>query len=181
MNNATYAREWKRLENSSAAYWQILSSLPEETLKSKPADDKWSILQLMEHLVGVESSILLYLKRKNYSPLQSKSFLPQGVRAVLLTLALKSPLKFKVPNVEGISPSNTTAPQQLINRWHKTRGHLADYLEKVPEGLTNKPMFRHPTAGTLNLHQTLQFLAEHLEHHRRQLKALLEGQEQHKV
>ena len=164
-----FARAQKRLENSTHYYWQLLEQAPVVTLQKQPEAGKWSPLQVMVHLAGAEEVGFSYLQRKLYTPLQSRSLLPGAIRALLLSIALKSPLKFKAPPALNQSPSNTTDPKALLAHWKKVRKDLYQYLEAVPAAVRDKPLFRHPAAGALNLEQMLNFMADHLDHHRRQL------------
>ncbi len=167
------ATPWRNLENETYFYWELLQQMPEQKLKAKPLPDKWSILEVIEHLIGAEEAGLQYMLRKQYTPLQSRSFLPAGIRSVLLTLALRSPLKFKVPKqIENI-PTNSSKPEALLQHWKDMRGQFKDYLEKVPPNAEDQPLFRHPRAGPLTLSQTIGFMAEHLHHHQRQVNQLL--------
>lgn len=167
MNNSAYRQEWQHL-HSSTSYYKGLLNLPEAALRQKPPGNAWSLLQILEHMVGIEKAVLSYLKKKEYTAIPDKGTLPNRLRALLLSLALKSPLRFKVPRVEGLSPANTTPPAALAREWQAVRDELADYVEKFPEKLEGKAVFRHPRAGGLSLRQTLQFITDHMNHHRRQ-------------
>lgn len=173
MKTTRLASYWQALETSTTFYTDLLQKLPEKTLKSQPSRDKWSILQVIEHLIGAEESSLHYLQRKQYAPLHSKSFLPASIRAFLLSIALRSPLKFKAPKAIELYPSNTNKPEELLERWQQVRKEYKAYLEQVPASVEQKPLFRHPRAGALTLSQMLAFMAEHLDHHQRQVKELL--------
>lgn len=177
MNNKLLTDQWKSLEAHTSYYWQLLETMPESQLKYQPAPDKWSILQVTEHLLGAEESSLYYLKKKNYTPLATRSILPAPIRSILLNIALRSPLKFKAPKVEALVPYNTTPPAEVLQRWKEVRKQLALYLEQAPKEAVGKPLFRHPFAGALSLPQMLQFMVEHLDHHRRQIRAILAHKE----
>ncbi|AHM58948.1 hypothetical protein D770_03405 [Flammeovirgaceae bacterium 311] len=167
-------REWQKLQSQSKYYWHLLSSVPAAKLKQQPAPDQWSLLQVMEHMAGVEAVSLKYLLKKNYTPLTSRSYLPQSIRALLLNLALRSPLKFKAPPLEELKTTNNTTPEALLQQWHDVRSRLHAYLEEAPAAVLEKPMFRHPVAGTLTLQQMLAFLTNHMDHHHKQVKRLLQ-------
>jgi uncharacterized damage-inducible protein DinB len=177
MNKPAFTSEWNHLHSRSEFYWHLLKTLPEEVLKHTHVPGQWSLLQVMEHLAGVEAASLQYLLKKNYSPLSSKNYLPQGVRSLLLRLALKSPLRFKVPPVAALQPPNTTPPAVLLRQWQGIRNKLGRYLEEAPADVVNKPMFRHPRAGALSLQQMLTFITDHMDHHRKQAKSLLKAQQ----
>jgi hypothetical protein len=175
MNHPNYAREWQLLEKNAHFYQTLLLEVPEPVLRRQPAPEQWSILQVMEHLLAVETATVHYLLRKNYTPLQPRG-LPHALRAFLLKLALASPLKFKAPPLASLQPHNTSRPGEVLEHWHSIRQKLGSYIEALPADKEKSQLFRHPLAGGLNLHQTLQFIAEHMQHHRRQVDALLKQQ-----
>ncbi|WP_040398307.1 DinB family protein, partial [Cesiribacter andamanensis] len=175
MNNPRYHQEWLQLEQEGSYFQQLLLQQTEAVLKRQPAPDKWSALQVIEHLVGVETAATHYLLRKNYTPLMPRG-LPGPLRAFILMLALKSPLKFKAPAVEGLRPHNTSRPTELLERWKAVRTKLAGYVEALPADKQESLLFLHPLAGALSLRQTLQFMAAHMQHHRRQASAALRQQ-----
>lgn len=172
-NPSVFKAAWKQLHENSLFYWELLQELPADELKKKPAAERWSLLQIMEHLAGAEAAGLQYLQRKEYAVLQNRGFLPAGIRAMVLKLALLSPLKFKAPPVHATFPTNTTQPEALHTQWQQTRKGLAAYLEGIPTGKKDALLFKHPVAGPLTPHQMLVFMADHLQHHRRQARQLL--------
>ena len=173
-NPSAFKAEWKQLHEQSLFYWELLQELPEDMLKKKPDNSHWSLLQIMEHLAGAEAAGLQYLQRKDYAVLQNRGFLPAGIRAIILKLALLSPLKFKAPPVLATFPTNTSEPEELYTRWQQTRKGLASYLEGIPAEKKQALLFKHPVAGPLTPHQMLVFMADHLQHHRRQARQLLD-------
>lgn len=172
-NLSDFAVEWKHLHKSSLFYWELLQELPADILKKKPDTERWSLLQVLEHLAGAEAAGLQYLQRNQYAVLHNRGFLPSGIRALLLKFALRSPLRFKAPPVLAIFPTNTTQPAALHAQWQQTRKELAAYLEGIPSGKKKALLFMHPVAGPLTPHQMLVFMTDHLNHHRRQVQQLL--------
>lgn len=171
---SAFKSEWKQLHNNSLFYWELLQELPADELRKKPDAGRWSLLQIMEHLAGSEAVGLQYLQRKEYALLQNRGMLPAGIRAIILKLALLSPLKFKAPPVLATFPTNTTQPEELFTQWQQTRTGLSAYLNGIPAGKKDALLFKHPVAGPLTPHQMLVFMADHLHHHRRQARQLLD-------
>jgi uncharacterized damage-inducible protein DinB len=174
MKSTPFDTSWNELERCTTFYRNLLNTQPLQSLQAKPAPTQWSMLEVLEHLVGAEEAVLQYLKHKQYTPLRSRGYLPGILRSLMLSLALRSPLKFKAPPVLQNLTTNKTAPKILLQRWDSLRAEFKTYLEKVPSSVTYKPLFRHPRAGVLTLPQTIVFMAEHLRHHRRQVLNLME-------
>src|SRR5690606_13348970 len=94
------------------------------------------------------------------------------IRAMLLSIALKLPIKFKAPKVLGEMPARIDVPK-VLETWQKTREKLKDILESFPEETLPQEIFFHPRAGKLTVRQTLSFLLDHHRHHQDQLKKAL--------
>ncbi len=176
MENQKFIDEWRQLQKCTHYYWDLLQQTPEAVLKRQVHPDKWSILQIAEHLAGAETAGIQYLLRKQYEPIHNNSFMPAKVRALLLRLALKSPLKFKAPPILATFPTNTSNPATLLNQWQTVRNKLGNYVDNLPREKEQALLFRHPSAGPLNLKQTLSFMADHIKHHRKQVQYLLAQQ-----
>ena len=96
-------------------------------------------------------------------------------RSMALGLALKSPFKFKAP------PMLTNMPEkydikELKAKWDTIRKNFSVTLENFPGELLNKAVFEHPKVGWLNISQTLDFLQDHFDHHKKQVLKLEELQ-----
>lgn len=158
------------LENNKAYYLKILDQYVPDQLVFSEGEGKWSILQLIDHLIKVESQTLQFMVNFDFSRKDEKLGLKTSFNAFLLQLALKSPIKFKVP-------ANVLLPQQksktsLLHEWKVLRGNFEDYLESFPTKKRDNFIFFHPRSGKLNIIQTLKFLNEHLAHHRAQIKRI---------
>jgi uncharacterized damage-inducible protein DinB len=140
-----------------------------------PAPGQWCAAQVVHHLLSSEAAIAQYLQHKLQ---QADKLTPGGLgaklRATLLRLMLRLPgLKFKAPRrVAELTPAD---PQQLPplpdmrRQWASTRRQLEQLLYEYPRKLTHRAIFKHPRAGLLTIEQTLDFMLDHVLHHRRQL------------
>ncbi len=93
----------------------------------------------------------------------------------MLKTFLKSRLKFKAPNVPGLSPQSISAKEDSQAAWEQVRQGLEAYLIAFKPEQLNYIVFKHPVGGKFNLLQTLDnFLLMHLQHHKQQLKRIAE-------
>lgn len=139
-----------------------------EEQRRKPAPDKWNNLEVIEHLTISENGIASFFDK--YPPAQSKyrTTLKGRLRAWLLKISLKSPLKFKVP-LPALEPKGNLTPEELTARWDKARERLKAHLDAIPADMKDFTMFKHPFAGPLTMAQTLTFMGEHIRKHIKQL------------
>ena len=160
------------LEKSRNKLLQSLEDLDDSLLNTCPAEGKWSIGQIVAHLIQVEQLTMGYIQKKlaEESELQESS-LKNMVSAVLLKLALNSGMKFKAPKVAATVPDTVTL-NALHTQWDATRYKLEDLLTELPQALLDKCLFRHPYAGMLSISQTLTFIQDHFNHHLAQINHL---------
>ena len=152
----------RNLENSI-----LSSSPPQQQFKSSP--EAWNMLQVLQHIVAIEKASIEYLVTRSLRKERKKAGVLDQLRAFLLRIFLKSPLKFKVPPVEGIRPTKEVDKEDLVKVWKHFRQQLKAFLENYPDQRLEELIFRHPVAGWLTLEQTLYFFADHIQHHQQQL------------
>lgn len=166
------SQKFTRLEQIWQNYFQIIDGASEEQRHFKPAPDKWCMLEVAQHIIGSENGTLRFFSK--YQPKQVKMTdkVSGVVRSLVLTLALKSPFKFKVPNVPGLNPKNIHSWEQIIAEWRDIQNGLRQYFQDFPSEHLNHIVFKHPVAGKFNVFQTLDFLNEHATHHLFQLERI---------
>ena len=143
---------------------------PEAILQKKKPDDGWSNLQAGWHLIKSERQTLEYIRKKIQGGSEiAKAGLKARLRHFVLVTSLRLPIRFRAP-VSSIHPPDETNSKETIEEWRKTRHNWAEFLKTFPEDMAGREIFRHPLAGRLSLHQTLDFFQQHFRHHLRQLR-----------
>ena len=141
-----------------------------ERYRTKPDPECWSYCQVMNHVMNSEEGSLSYVKKKLGDPSTlTRAGLRNSIRSVMLSIALRSPFRFRAPAVLP-PPSNDLEWDEQRARWEEIRVEWRGILEKYPAELLGAEIFRHPVAGRITIGQTLVFMQEHLDHHRRQLR-----------
>ncbi|MBL0911542.1 MAG: DinB family protein [Bacteroidia bacterium] len=174
MRNADVRLE--RLENSRIQLEQLLQGYSAEQLNKTPPPGGWSPAEVLKHILDVESATLSYCVHKLQK--HGAELKPVGFRekrnAFLLRLALRSPLRFRVPSAlpEVKGPYDADA---LLRQWTEVRERYREFVRSYPPALEKAGLFRHPRSGMLSLEQTLAFLQAHLNRHLKQLKRALPG------
>lgn len=160
------------LEKSRSKLLNSLKDIDESLLNTTPAEGKWSVGQIVAHLIQVEQLTIGYIQKKlaEENELQNSS-LKHMVSSVLLRLALNSGMKFKAPKVAATVPDTVTL-NSLHAQWDETRYKLEDLLTELPPQMLDKCLFRHPYAGMLSIAQTLTFMQDHFNHHLAQINHL---------
>ena len=65
--------------------------------------------------------------------------------------------------------------EALLEKWNLLRLELKSHLEHVADGHVHKLVYKHPVAGRLSVIQAMQFFAEHINHHKAQIKRTLKS------
>lgn len=140
----------------------------------QPPLNKWSITQILSHLMMSERMSFQYMKKKylgiNEAP---ESGLLQELKLQLLIVSQRLPIKYKAPAVlgEGEPPEITLAEAET--QWNALREEIASFLEKFDDKTVKKNVYKHPIAGRLNVIQAIRFFQEHMRHHVPQIKRQL--------
>ncbi|WP_192821174.1 DinB family protein [Rufibacter sp. LB8] len=169
----SFQKKYTQLEKHRQTYTAQVRALSPDQQQKPPGEGQWSAAQLYYHLWKVENTVLQAIEANLASGRTHKpvSFNTR-YRSFLLNLALALPFKFKVPKMIGDMPPNVSVAE-VEEKWQATSQQWQQFLEKFPEHLQQKEIFKHPRAGLLTMNQTLQFLLEHAAHHKLQMQKLV--------
>lgn len=167
-------RQFEKMETVRESIFEMLKFYSPEQLAFKPAPEKWSVIQVLQHLLITEEGTYRYLTRKNQAESLPDAGWGASGRSLLLNLALKSPLRFKAP--ENLAqPEGDSSFDVLMRDWQKVREALRGFARALPPERLKAAIFRHPYAGYFNLSQTFKFIDKHVRHHRRQIRGILDA------
>ncbi|KAA3438575.1 DinB family protein [Rufibacter hautae] len=171
--NQQLQSSFQLLEKQREEFSAWVQKAPAVLQHRKPSADQWSAAQLLFHLAKVDQQVVNGLEKRLGS---GKALRPMRlgtrVRSFLLNLFLRLPIKFKAPPAVSEVPEEVQIPA-VIKDWQDTRARLLVLVSGFPENQLNREVFFHPRSGMITLPQTLRFMLEHTEHHRRQMRRLL--------
>lgn len=153
-----------------------LQQYSEATLNRKPTPNSWSVLQVLQHMMLVESASDKYVRKKlSYNPKLPKTNLGTAWRMLLLKSYNWLPIKLKAPSYvnENNFPADAVLAE-IAEKWQEQRSGLRDFLAALPNDIFNKEVYKHPLVGRLSLLGMLQFYEGHFDRHQKQIKKLLE-------
>jgi uncharacterized damage-inducible protein DinB len=162
------------LENQRTLLINSLREVEREKLNLSK-NGKWSVSQILNHIVSAERLSIDYLQKKIQGINEAgHSGIKEELKMLLLIVSQRLPgLKFKAPRaVVEITPS-TSDLAVLSKQWEDVRADLKALLEKIPAGQEKKLIYKHVRAGRLNIIHALKFFREHVIHHTPQIKRLL--------
>jgi uncharacterized damage-inducible protein DinB len=162
------------LEHQRTALIGRVRQLSPEQFNHSPAPGKWSINQILVHIIEAEQLSIAYMKKKKLGidGLQN-SGIAETLRLWLLIISQRIPVKYKAPKVVVENTKNASSVEEVDTRWQAVREELFSMLEGIEEKNIRKVIYKHPLAGRLNTRQALVFFREHIIHHMPQIKRLL--------
>ena len=163
--------KFERLTQTRRALLLHLDSLPPEALSFKAAPDKWSIIEVVEHLVIVEEDFLKQVTTNKPSPpLDSESRSLEKYQTVIKVMERDIPVD--VPH-ESMEPQGRLGLDKLIGQWDDIRIKMKGFLGEINSENKDDMVYQHPYAGRLDISETLHFIDVHFDNHVRHIDKIL--------
>jgi len=147
--------------------FKTLETFKPEQLHFKPGPDKWSLQQIIEHLVLAEISVL------NCQPnLQRRMAAPKRLFNAFNYLLVVGVLKLGIPVPvvsSDMEPKGDVSLSDLYRRWNLNRQKLKRQMQAPLSDLKRRLLFCHPVAGTLTLKRTFHVGRLHFHSHMSQI------------
>jgi len=141
-------------------------------LSFKPNARKWSLLQVIEHLMLAETGSVNYVNKKILDPSQLENY---SLRATLrfwwLQFFLKAPFRIKRRPTQ-VTPTLEPNFDDVKLRWDIARKALRKFVDKHDDAILKKLVYKHPFAGRINTLQMMQFFKLHINHHKKQIERI---------
>lgn len=135
---------------------------------------KWSLSQLLAHLITSEQLSIQYLKKKIQAiEEQPNTGIIEELKMLTLIISQRLPFKFKAPKVVVDHTPAFSNVDEIKTAWNQTRSELKDLLSRFSHQHLKRKIYKHPIAGKLNIVQAMRFFQEHIIHHTPQIKRLL--------
>jgi hypothetical protein len=163
-------KNFRHLQNATNSLLKEVSSISSSTYHYKAAENKWSISQIMTHLLTAEKLSIGYMQKKIRS---IETLEDVGISAVMRFMILRVsqyvPLRYKAPRVVLENTPSALSFGDLVRQWEQQRSELKELLENISPDHVHKAIYKHPYAGRLSAVHALGFLKDHIMHHRPQI------------
>jgi uncharacterized damage-inducible protein DinB len=180
--NATLNHHFEQLQEGTRILLKEVSTLSSSTYHHIPGEGKWSISQILTHILTAERLSILYLKKKS---LGYKSFTNTGIveelKFFILKVSQRIPLRYKAPRVVVENTPEALSYGDLVRQWESLRQDIRAFLETISDEDLRKKVYKHPRVGMLNVIHAVQFLREHIIHHHPQVTRIIKSVKNHKV
>ncbi len=148
-----------------------LNALTDDELNFKAGADKWSVVEVIEHLVLAEENMLAQLTdRTSAARLDPRDRSAENYHIVMKVMTRDIPVD--VPD-ESMAPRGQFELEELLGRWNDTRKKTRAYIDGINSEKAQDLVYRHPFAGPLDLAETLRFIDVHFDNHMRHIDRLL--------
>jgi len=165
------------LNKELATLFRDLKKYSDDDLNWKPSEGKWSVLQIMEHLILAEYHSQRYVYKKiNYDDNLVKAGVMSSVRSSLISSYLKLPFSIKAPAAVGTETLAETATfWELVKQWKQQREDLETFLNSLDSSAFKMQAYKHPRGGRMSIGHMLNFYKSHFRRHRKQIDKILKN------
>lgn len=158
-----------QLQQSKNDLLAVLKDVSESLFLNKPNPDVWSIAEVLEHVIKVETTVIITLQQLAKSVAKTPLEQPKS-SAEVMELSASRALKSKAPPnflPDGIFTSKEVA----IETFEMCRNKTNDFVNEDSIDL-KAVTFPHPRIGILNGNNWLTFISGHCQKHIAQIKDL---------
>ena len=165
------------LEEARSGLRAAVDAVPARSLADRPAPDRWSVNEILEHLVLVEKRFAAIIalrigeaRAAGLGPERNpRTALPADLRQMLNDRANRRTAP------EAVQPTGRVDHATAWAQLERVRGELEQTVSAA-EGLALSTVtHNHPVFGTLNVYQLMDFIAGHEMRHARQIRGIAEA------
>ena len=161
-----------KIQSQQENIFKELSPLDFDTLKIKPSENEWSVIEILQHIYLIELVSLKYIQKK----LQFVDYLPKrkivsALRYNLMKAISLTSLKFKAPKFKIHADFNSLEEARV--KWTQLRADLELTLEKIPGSVADGLLWKHALVGKMSVYHMVLFFHDHSERHKKQIERVL--------
>ena len=147
-----------------------LEALDPALLVAKPIAGKWSMIEIVEHLVLAERAVFKGLPAPSRLEEKHRDF-GNRVRYALVLFILTSGIPVRTPS-NAMVPQGGRGLSELRRLWDESQQWLRSCIAHLGPGAGQKAVFEHPIAGPLTVSQAVRMGQVHVDGHVRQIRRL---------
>jgi uncharacterized damage-inducible protein DinB len=159
----------KRLDTVHSQLVTTVKGVDQALLSKRPAENEWSVAEVVEHLYLVETAVMNYIKSKLDQP-------PVKVSAwkKLLPMRIVS-LRFKrLQAPKYVQPSSDLPPMdELLKKFDALRADTKEICRNEGEERLSQICVKHPYFGDMDGAAAVSMVAFHEQRHLKQIREIL--------
>ena len=145
-----------------------MAALDAARLQATPIPGKWSILQIVEHLVVAERAVFLGLPDPSRLVAGTRG-LGHHLRYALVMSVLRLGVPVRVPS-PAMSPRGGRELGDLVRMWDENQQWLRTVAAGLGSAVERAAVLAHPIAGPLTVGQGVRMGQVHVDGHIRQIR-----------
>jgi len=159
----------KRLEVVHRQLASTVGGVDGTLLSKRPAQNEWSVAEVVEHLCLVEGAVMGYLKSQLDKPPVKVSFLKKLLPMRIVSLRLK---RLQAPKI--VEPAQNLPPMdELLKKFDTIRAGTKDVCLKEGRERLSGVCFKHPFFGDMDGAAAVSMIAFHEQRHLKQIREIL--------
>lgn len=153
------------LERTRAGVIEATKGLSEAQWKFKPAPDRWSVAEVLEHITVTEGFLLESTQKAMQAPAGKPDRDYESTDKLVLTSISSREQRFKAP--APVQPAARWPPQETLDRFQKVREQAIEFM-KTTQGMRDH-VTDSPLKQPLDAYQWLLFISGHCDRHTKQI------------
>jgi hypothetical protein len=150
----------------------VARALSPAHLRFRSRHDRWSIIEIIEHLSIVDSLVLGQVIEIIATDCQPKESAWKGRDDFLVSQVRSRQPALTAPEI--IAPHGELEPGATLDRFESGRSRICEFIRTTTAPLRNY-CFPHPVLGSLDCYQWLLCSGAHYERHLEQINEIREG------
>jgi DinB superfamily len=161
------------LDAEFSALREAVACIPAARRGERPAPDRWSVAEVLEHLAMVEKAVLKACARQVAAARDAGLTAETDTSSILAMLPTELVANRERPIVapERLQPKGIDA-EAAWGEIETTRASFVEFVKSCDGLALDNVSFAHPALGSLNLYQWLLFAAGHHARHAAQIREI---------
>ena len=159
----------KRLDSVHAELKTTVNDVDPALLSRRPAEDEWSVAEVIEHLCLVEGAVMKGIKAKLAQPPVKVSFLKKFFPMRIVSLRMK---RLQAPKY--VQPASDLPPvDELMKKFDAVRATTKELCINEGSQRLSQVCLKHPYFGDMDGAAAISMVAFHEQRHLKQIRETL--------
>lgn len=163
------------LDRERAAFLAQVARVPGARQAERPAPDRWSVAEIVEHVARIDAGVSKVLAAKSAEPLTAT---PEQLAEAQMTPEKAARIRSRDERVEAperVRPSGTLSPEAALAQLSGARAALKAAFLAADRTLLDRAVHPHIMIGPLTLRAWVEFAAHHDARHAQQVAEIAQG------
>jgi DinB family protein len=158
----------RRLDSIHSKLVNTITPVEDPLFSRSPADNEWSIAEIVHHLCLVEDRVIKELETQLANPPRRIGFLRKFIPTSIVASRL---VRVKAPR--GMNPLDPPAKPEVIANYDAARSRLKELCSTHGRNRLKQVIFKHPFLGEIDGTATISFIGYHELRHYKQIREVI--------